>query len=265
MRPPCVVLSPKEKLGIVVLTNAEPLGLPEAVCYAFLNYVQNRDLAPGVPRGQTLGRWMEAAGKMMEAAMAPPPDPGYTQLRSLPTREASAYRGTYEHTYYGRVTVQERAGGGLDLLLGPGGVKTAALRPWDGDTFVYPTIGENAVGLSSVAFDPTKQIVTIGNLAVRPGPEDDARGEVCRLHEEGRVTATTPQPEWPQSTMVQQAAPTSGPGRAAPASGRSIERFQVGLPTGSSDCARGWSPVGQPLDLAERPVSPCRSMRLRLG
>ena len=60
------------------------------------------------------------------------------------------YRGAYHNDYFGDLEVEEKDGA-LVLRMGPKR-KAFALRHWDRDVFVYQAEGENAEGLSGVAF-----------------------------------------------------------------------------------------------------------------
>jgi CubicO group peptidase (beta-lactamase class C family) len=128
-----VNILPEEKLGIVVLANAFPTGVPEAVADAFFDLVLD-----GVPSRDWLATWNgiydsffgPAAIAAMGAALAEPP------AAPSPTLPLSAYVGDYGNAYVGVARVTEE-GGNLVLALGPDGAKTYPLRPFDRDTFVY--------------------------------------------------------------------------------------------------------------------------------
>ncbi|MFC8455050.1 serine hydrolase [Kitasatospora sp. NPDC057223] len=140
-----VTLLPSEGLGIVVLTNGEPLGVPEAVAASYLDIAQH-----GRETVDWLGAYGGIIGRMMQAGHSatdytrPPAD-------AAPARPDGAYLGSYANDYYGPLTVTAQ-GGGLVMTLGPAPGKQFPLQHFDGDTFSYPTVGENAVGLSGVTF-----------------------------------------------------------------------------------------------------------------
>ena len=128
-------LLPSADVGIVVLTNAAPVGAAERVVNQFLDLVQygeptfdwptltERGFAPfSKPFG-------ELAGKQ------PPASPA-------PARRDSAYLGTYQNSYYGRATIT-RGPAGLALVIGPAAA-TYPLTHWDGDTFTFAVRSENA-------------------------------------------------------------------------------------------------------------------------
>lgn len=141
-----VTFMPGEDLGIVVLTNGMPIGVAEAVGAAFLDVAQN---------GKQTVDWVGFMGGLfdqMRAADAPEVD--YTKLPAepKPEQDLAAYTGRYGNAYYGPLTV---AGDGdqLSMTMGPQGAPvTFALRHFDGDTFSFETIGENANGLAGAIF-----------------------------------------------------------------------------------------------------------------
>ena len=114
-----VSILPDEKLGIIVLSNAFPSGVPEAIVDSFYDIVLD-----GEPSRDWVGYWngyydglygaeaMKAAGAAYAASPA-----GATPPLSL-----SAYAGTYANDYVGDAVVAEE-GGRLILALGPEGKK----------------------------------------------------------------------------------------------------------------------------------------------
>lgn len=141
-----VTFLPGESLGIVVLTNGEPIGVAEAVGAAFLDVAQN---------GRQTVDWISFTGgifAMMEAADAPAVDYTQVPVDRQPARSLAAYAGTYGNCYYGPLVVSA-SGDDLTMTLGPHDApKTFALKPFDGDTFSFETIGENANGLAGAIF-----------------------------------------------------------------------------------------------------------------
>jgi CubicO group peptidase (beta-lactamase class C family) len=136
---------PSEDLGIVALTNAQPIGVPEALIATFL------DLAE---QGRVTRDWLAAYGPLFAAldenksrlaGKQRPSDPA-------PARPASAYTGRYANQYYGPLRVTSR-GGQLTMSIGP---KPASfgLRHWSGNTYSFEPRGEIAVGISAVTFRP---------------------------------------------------------------------------------------------------------------
>lgn len=123
-----VNLVPAESLGIVVLTNAAPIGAPEAIAEAYLDYL----LAGDTDVAGTLDVWQQRmAGLYGEPAVDvdnPPANP-------LGPRADAAYVGTYANDYVGDIEVRA-TGSGLEMVVGDG-VAVFALEHWDGDAFLY--------------------------------------------------------------------------------------------------------------------------------
>jgi CubicO group peptidase (beta-lactamase class C family) len=137
---------PGEDLGIVVLTNGRPIGVPEAIGATFLDVAQN---------GQQTVDWVDfmgAAFARMDAADAPEVDYSKMPSSPQPARDLAAYAGSYGNSYYGPLTVSAE-GGKLSMRMGPQAAPTTfALAHFDGDTLSFETIGENANGLAGAIF-----------------------------------------------------------------------------------------------------------------
>ncbi len=129
-------LIPSLDVGIVVLSNAAPVGAVEAIGASFVDMAQTgavtRDWFSGyealfaglyTPLGETAGK------PFPPAAAAPPP--------------ASYCIGRYSHPYFGTVEVREDETGGLVLLAGPE-PEVFQLMPWDGAMMVFEIDTENA-------------------------------------------------------------------------------------------------------------------------
>ncbi|MFE3030284.1 serine hydrolase [Streptomyces canus] len=139
-----VALLPSEKLGIVVLTNGEPIGVPEAISTTFLDTAQTG--------GPTVD-WLKFLGSIFQQSVQgehSKVDYGKPPASPAPAKANSAYTGTYANAYYGPLTVSAQ-GNKLTMQLGPK-KQRFVLTHYDGDTFSYRTTGENAVGLSGVTF-----------------------------------------------------------------------------------------------------------------
>lgn len=138
-----VYLWPSEDLGIVVLTNGAPVGLPESICLAFHDIV----------RFGTLGMdYLAALGPFMEAALEPPYGADVVDVPAdpVPARELSTYVGSYWNDVYGYMQIVVD-GDALDMILGPLEMMFA-LTHFDRDVFTYEPIGENAGRASAVTF-----------------------------------------------------------------------------------------------------------------
>jgi hypothetical protein len=123
------VLVPSEQLGIVVLTNGQPVGLPEAVAATFLD-----DVLVGHPTKD----WLKHYHDLYAADPAVFPDERPSS--PIPPRPDSAYVGTYESDYYGPAEVAATEDG-LVFRIGPKEY-TFPLSPWDGDVFAMEHVGE---------------------------------------------------------------------------------------------------------------------------
>ncbi|MGH3553472.1 MAG: serine hydrolase [Mycobacterium sp.] len=126
---------PSEDTGIVVLTNAAPIGVPETLTAEFIDLVQY-----GQVREDWAGLYKQAFTSMDKpegslVGKQPAANPA-------PARPLSAYVGTYTNDYWGPATVVEHDGV-LQLSLGLRN-ETHPLTHWDGDTFTFALSGENA-------------------------------------------------------------------------------------------------------------------------
>lgn len=156
-------LLPAESLGIVVLTNGEPMGVPESISMSFLDLVV---------KGKIEKDWLALLQPAFASMMKPPygTSMDYSKPPTVMTSSLSldAYLGTYRNDYYGDIEVVE-VDKALVLHMGP---KKSAypLRHWDRDIFTYQPRGENAGGLSAVTFwvGPDRKVmrVVIQNLDV---------------------------------------------------------------------------------------------------
>ena len=138
-------LLPSEDLGIVVLTNGMPIGLPESISAYFLDLVV---------AGSFQEDWLELFGDVFaglyvnHSVLAGTSKPTHPR----PARPDDFYLGTYDNDYYGSIRVVSRSSE-LHVLIGPH-PDDYPLTHWDGDLFaLYPT-GENAVGISAATFTP---------------------------------------------------------------------------------------------------------------
>lgn len=126
---------PSQGLGIVVLTNGSPVGLPETITAEFMDLAQ-------------FGTLRQDWSTLYKGGFAPLMAPvGELAGKPAPTNPAAAkplgdYAGTYNNAYYGpaKVTV---VGDHLELVVGPAAV-VWPLKHWDGDVFTYAPSNENA-------------------------------------------------------------------------------------------------------------------------
>jgi len=125
-----VSMIPSAGLGIVILTNGEPMGVPETLAQTFL------DLALV---GHPTTDWWGLYGPAFEAAkQSPSPLAGQPRPSNpRPARPARAYLGRYHSAYLGGARVVRR-GGKLAIVAGPAR-KVYPLEHWSGDTFTTGT------------------------------------------------------------------------------------------------------------------------------
>ena len=141
-----ILLLPSDELGIVTLTNGQLIGVAEAIGQTFLDVLQH---------GHQTTDWISLIGAYfdkMKIEDAPKVDYSQRPASPRPPRSDAAYVGQCSNPYYG--TLDIRAGSnGLSMTLGPVEQPTTfALSPFDGDTFSFETIGENANGLAGAIF-----------------------------------------------------------------------------------------------------------------
>ncbi|HSP26660.1 MAG TPA: serine hydrolase [Saliniramus sp.] len=140
-----VQMIPAMGLGIIILSNGGPVGMPEAIAAEFMETAQF-----GAPSRD----WLAAYGGVMATLYTPAGDLAGQEIPADAAAPAplETYAGTYENAYFGQAEV-EVTDQGLVLALGPE-PQRFALRHWDGDTFAVAPRNENAPAgsLSSVIF-----------------------------------------------------------------------------------------------------------------
>jgi CubicO group peptidase (beta-lactamase class C family) len=140
-----VALVPDEQLGIVILSNSYPVGIVEALGQTFI------DLAL---HGEVTADWLSIYKQAFSnpAALGVDNATDYSAPPTAPTPplDDAAYLGVYTNDFFGDATIRAGADG-LELVLGPQPL-VFPLQHYDRDTFLYTTVGENAVGASGVIF-----------------------------------------------------------------------------------------------------------------
>ncbi|MEU8433144.1 serine hydrolase [Streptomyces sp. NPDC029216] len=141
-----VTLLPLEQLGIVVLTNAAPVGQADTIALDFFDTAEH---------GKPTADWLALTGALyaqeLNEGHRSRTDYAHPPAAAEPAREAGTYTGTYRNPFYGPLTVTADAKGALTLSLGPKPLRFP-LTHYDGDTFSFETAGENAVGRTGVFF-----------------------------------------------------------------------------------------------------------------
>src|SRR5881398_2683836 len=159
-----VNLVPGEQLGIVVLTNAYPLGMAEALGTTFLDIaLYGKPTQDWFPLFKQVYSNPAAIGTVLGFDYSKPP------ASATPALKNSAYAGKYTNDYFGDISIIEKEGG-LAIVEGPKN-QTSPMKHYDRDTFTYETEGENAVGRSGITFtvgpDGKAAQVFVENLNVR--------------------------------------------------------------------------------------------------
>jgi CubicO group peptidase (beta-lactamase class C family) len=151
------VLLPAQRLGIAVLVNAFPSGLPEALRECFFDLVlkgkvEKDHVGEWNKRYEDLPNLYRVHGLGLKTDYTRPP------ARPLPPLPLPAYVGSYPNSFYGDLEVV-RKDGGLEVRLGPA-KKAYALRHFDRDVFFYEPKGESAFGPTGVLFrvGPDRQV-----------------------------------------------------------------------------------------------------------
>jgi CubicO group peptidase (beta-lactamase class C family) len=135
---------PAADVGIIVLTNASPIGAAEAVTTSFSDLVRTAAIERD---------WLEYFGNIFqglfvnESEVATTPTPA----SPAPPRPTADYLGTYTSAYAGDAVVTAN-GDTLTVAVGPAG-KSAPLTHYSGDVFAWLPPGDAGEPLSAVRFD----------------------------------------------------------------------------------------------------------------
>jgi CubicO group peptidase (beta-lactamase class C family) len=169
-----VSLVPSAALGIVVLTNAFPTGVPEGIADTFLAAVLGGDTQRDWVKDWNMA-YASLFGPAIEAATVtygrPPAD-------ASPALPLSAYAGTYANDYLGSASVVD-ADGVLVLKIGPNQARSFRLHHFDRDRFVY------------YPYDETPELPVAATFAIGPDRKggrltlddlnDNGQGELVRV------------------------------------------------------------------------------------
>ena len=141
-----VTIYPNDQLAMAVLTNAYPIGVAEGLADSFFDI-----LLHGTATNDWVKIWMDRFARIFPPLPPPPTAPS----DAVPPLPDTAYVGSYRNSYYGVVRVSADtagASGSLAMTIGPQDQRFS-LRHFDGNVFLYDTVGENAGGAAKVAFD----------------------------------------------------------------------------------------------------------------
>src|SRR5262249_47264012 len=159
-----VNLVPSEELGVVVLTNAYPIGVAEGLGQTFIDTVLY-----GKPTQDWLALFKQVFSNPAAVGVVTGFDYSKPPAAPTPALKTDAYLGTYTNDYFGDISIIEKDGA-LVIVQGPQKM-TFPMKHYDRDTFTYETVGENAVGTTGVTFtigaDGKATTVVVENLNVR--------------------------------------------------------------------------------------------------
>jgi len=168
-----VNLIPSEQLGIVVLSNAYPTGVPDALADSFLDLVFT-----GSVTRDWVTEWKAIYASLLEPGIKTAKVYGTPPASPAPALPLAAYVGAYSNEYLGTAVVVEDHDG-LALKLGPNGIKSYALKHFDRDLFTFFPEAETPNVPSAVTFQigPEQKAsqVTIEDL------NDDGQGVLARV------------------------------------------------------------------------------------
>lgn len=138
----CLVVVPGQRLGVVVLTNGTPIGVPEALTEQFV------DLAL---TGSADVDWTTIYRDAFASALHPEPDAALAEVSNpSPAAPDATYVGDYANPYFSDVSV--RVGDdGLEMVMGPAR-RVFPLTHHDGDVFAYLPPGVLGVTEGPVTF-----------------------------------------------------------------------------------------------------------------
>ncbi len=127
-----VTMVPIEGLGVVVLTNGMPIGVPETLADQIIDQIVT---------GNQTREWDVYWHKTFDGLAVE--DPALSEVPDPPTpaRPLDAYLGSYANDFYGTFEVVAD-GTGMALVQGPARV-TSPLTHWDGDTFTFIPVPES--------------------------------------------------------------------------------------------------------------------------
>lgn len=134
---------PGQRLGVVTITNGQPVGLAEATSDTVLDLIVH-----GKVKRDWLGGYMGLFAEIYKSET--PTDWSVKITNPAPPAPLATYAGTYANDYYGPMTVDDSSGT-LVMTLGPKAM-TFALTPYAGDTFLFTPPGENSVGPTGIKF-----------------------------------------------------------------------------------------------------------------
>lgn len=140
-----VRLLPAEHLGIVVLANAFPTGVPDGLAASFFDLVLRGEQAR-----DWLSFWNDIYAQLAAGFAAGSARYAKPHADPSPALPPEAYTGIFHNDYVGDVEIAARDAG-LVLLVGPDRVEFP-LNHWNRDTFLYTSSPDVPEARSSVRF-----------------------------------------------------------------------------------------------------------------
>lgn len=143
-----VLFLPAADVGIVVLTNGSPSGVPETLTAEFADLVQYGEVREDwwTPYHNAFVQMAAPTGSLVgETAPASP----------TPPAPLATFVGEYANPFWGPARISEK-NGGLELAIGPKLV--VPLKHWDGNVFSVSFVTENSSpgSISKATFDGNK-------------------------------------------------------------------------------------------------------------
>jgi CubicO group peptidase (beta-lactamase class C family) len=155
-----VYMIPNLQIGIVVLSNGAPVGLPESIALTFLD-----DFQYGIPQKDYLKEAGADFAALREGVLKSSKDYSAEKPPSNPSPGVppASLVGTYDNRYFGKLEIEEQQGK-LILRLPPLGTYYE-LSHWDGNTYTY-YIGNEVSGATrrGIEFTSGGRQVTVENL-----------------------------------------------------------------------------------------------------
>jgi CubicO group peptidase (beta-lactamase class C family) len=155
-----VYMIPGKQIGILVLTNGTPVGLPESIALNFLD-----DFEYGAAKQDYLALTGAAFTKMCDGWMTSSENYSTEQPPAKPLSgdEPSTFVGTYENPYFGRVEIEQQQG---KLVLRLPSLGTYyELSHWNGNVYTYYIANESSgAARRGVEFSHDGRQITVQNL-----------------------------------------------------------------------------------------------------
>ncbi|MFZ6645777.1 serine hydrolase domain-containing protein [Undibacterium sp. TJN25] len=151
-----VTLLPREKLGIVVLTNSEPHGVAEALARGFIELAENDQLDARKRFPELFAEMKQKMDEAIRGVQTGILDPSSCPVHGPADVNLGRYIGTYANAYFGPFDVV-RENAYLSVVMGRGKEDRFLLSPCrsnaqNGFDFYFEITGENAAGHELVQF-----------------------------------------------------------------------------------------------------------------